>query len=520
VNDPLTVVVFSPMAGGFYYGGVLAGITREVAAAGGHVVLVQTKEADLSNDQSPDIPAFDAETTWDHASGFISLAASAPISYHARLAATGKPLVIAGTLMEGVDVASVMADNAGGVRAAIEHLIEHGHSRIGFLGNLEQYDMQERHAAYIETLAANGLGRLPEFEFVAVDNTDLGGRRAAPAVAAAVGRMSALICATDRNALGLMRTLPQFGVQPGRDLAIVGFDDIQRARRSKPSLSTVSQQFSKAGELTGRLLVAQLRGEAVAKGRHVTSSAFIARESCGCEPSVRSSANAPAGDETDCARAALLARVAAVVAAGHEVDSNSDAAIMSVVHDAIRLLDAVGRGSRMPDKKTLEASAARMFAGKRDSDSAASVVALLVDYGQDFLGALSLDHEARAGVQQAIIAMAHAYLVVQADHHTRRSAVTETTMREQYDIDVRLLRRDTGDPRSLAWFASSSVSAGCLALWDDAAGSGDLRISACTTPLVGSRRWWANAPRRGPFHHRNCCRSWTPRKATWSSWSR
>ena len=67
--DDLTVVVLSPMAGGFYYGGVLAGITSEVAAAGGHVVVVQTMEAGLSNEQFSGTPEFDSATTWGRASG-------------------------------------------------------------------------------------------------------------------------------------------------------------------------------------------------------------------------------------------------------------------------------------------------------------------------------------------------------------------------------------------------------------------------------------------------------------------
>ena len=66
VTKSITVGVLSPVTGGFYYGKIVAGIAREVAAVGGHVVLIQTLDAGLGRDEVVSAPYFATSTAWDH----------------------------------------------------------------------------------------------------------------------------------------------------------------------------------------------------------------------------------------------------------------------------------------------------------------------------------------------------------------------------------------------------------------------------------------------------------------------
>ena len=45
-----------------------------------------------------------------------------------------------------------LPDNVGGIRTGVDHLVEHGHRRIGFVGTRTQPDLAERHEAYREGL--------------------------------------------------------------------------------------------------------------------------------------------------------------------------------------------------------------------------------------------------------------------------------------------------------------------------------------------------------------------------------
>ena len=92
----------------------------------------------------------------------------------------GKAVVLAGHQVEGFAARSAMPDNAGGVRAAVDHLVrDHGHTRIGFVGSLEQTDMTERFIAYECALRAHGIEPDPDHFFAASNNAEAGGRAAA-----------------------------------------------------------------------------------------------------------------------------------------------------------------------------------------------------------------------------------------------------------------------------------------------------------------------------------------------------
>ena len=66
-------------------------------------------------------------------------------------------------------------DNRQGTTAAVEHLIAHGHTRIGFVGNLAQQDIRDRFAAYQQALEAHGLTADPALMFAAPENGETGG---------------------------------------------------------------------------------------------------------------------------------------------------------------------------------------------------------------------------------------------------------------------------------------------------------------------------------------------------------
>ena len=89
VSGP-TVAVLSPITGGFYFGGLLTGITREVAAAGGRVLLVQTLDAGLSGDEVLGAPDYASPTARDVADGFLALAASTRPPHLEKLRAEGR----------------------------------------------------------------------------------------------------------------------------------------------------------------------------------------------------------------------------------------------------------------------------------------------------------------------------------------------------------------------------------------------------------------------------------------------
>ena len=274
--------MLSPVTGGFYYGKIVAGIARELSTVGGHVVLIQTLDAGLGSDEVVSAPDFTQPTAWDHMDGVIAIASATQRTYLSRLQAAGKAIALASDEIDGIAAPSATPDNALGITQAVDHLIGHGHTRIGFAANLIQPDMRERHEAYRLAMLAHGMEPHAKWFFDAFDNGELGGRDVAHQLLAAAMPVTAMILATDRNAIGCMAQLADLGIRVPDDLAIVGFDGLEAGARTVPTLSTVSQPFDEIGASAARLILGQLRGDEAERGTVRSPSQFLPRGSCGC----------------------------------------------------------------------------------------------------------------------------------------------------------------------------------------------------------------------------------------------
>ena len=284
-SDGFTVAVLAHLTGGFYFGGILRGVVRELAAVGGRVILVQTLDAGIDDHEAVAAPDFDTLIGLDHVDGYLAISTAVRPAYLHRLRAAGKPVVLVGQTVDGFPAPAVMPGNRSGVAQAVAHLVGHGHTRIGFAGNTEQPDMRERFAAYEESLLAHGLSVDPLLAYEASSNTEAGGEYAAAALLAATDPPTAIVAATDRIALGLMSVLQRSGWQLPRDLAVVGFDNVDKGVHFTPSLSTATQDFDALGTTAARLLLAILGGEPASNCRQELDSELICRGSCGCPAS-------------------------------------------------------------------------------------------------------------------------------------------------------------------------------------------------------------------------------------------
>jgi diguanylate cyclase (GGDEF)-like protein len=199
----------------------------------------------------------------------------------------GKPVVMVSQEVPGFDCPVVLPDNRWGTQRAVEHLIEHGHRRIGFVGWMAQEDIRRRHEAYQETLAAHGLPYDPGLLFPAGDNVTTGGEAAAELMIRAGMPATACFCANDYNAVGVIRGLTAAGYTLPRDQAMVSFDDVIAAQHVTPNLSTIDAGFDEVGQEAGELLLAMLAGQAVPPGKRYARegrSRLVVRQSCGCPP--------------------------------------------------------------------------------------------------------------------------------------------------------------------------------------------------------------------------------------------
>jgi LacI family transcriptional regulator len=96
---------------------------------------------------------------------------------------------------------------------------------------------------------------------VSSDLTERGGYAAASRLLAGAQRPTAIIAGNDLMAIGAMRAAREAGLNVGRHLSVVGFDDITLAEHAHPPLTTVRQPIYEIGQRVCRMLVRILAGE-------------------------------------------------------------------------------------------------------------------------------------------------------------------------------------------------------------------------------------------------------------------
>lgn len=166
----------------------------------------------------------------------------------------------------------VHSDHAGGAAAATAHLLDSGHATVHHLaGPADSFAAAERERGWRETLLAEGAAVPP---VVRGDWSADAGYAAGDALASA----SAVFCANDQMALGLLRALAEAGRRVPEDVAVIGFDDVPEAANFRPPLTTVRQDFTALAHRAVDLLVAEIEGADVPAST-VVPTALVSRAS-------------------------------------------------------------------------------------------------------------------------------------------------------------------------------------------------------------------------------------------------
>lgn len=190
--------------------------------------------------------------------GVIITTASTTSRLPHELSERGIPFVLVNRDVDGIEADRCIVDNQGGAVEVADLFVSTGHSAIGAVfGPIETSTGRDREAAFRValrgrhvTLLENRVRRGP-FEFEA-------GRVAAIELLQQDDRATAIFCANDVLAIGAYDGAVSIGMTPGRDVAIVGFDDISMAGWDVFALSTVRGDLSAVAAHAVRMLTQRI----------------------------------------------------------------------------------------------------------------------------------------------------------------------------------------------------------------------------------------------------------------------
>lgn len=191
------------------------------------------------------------------------------------------PFVSFGRSRENEHSPFVDVDGQAGSKAAVQHLIEQGHQRIAILAWPESSRVgAERLAGYWEAMKEAALPIDPEWIMRGRGEIDYGYEAANKLLDLPPHRRpTAIVAIMDTIAIGVMQAAETCGYSIGRDLAVVGFDDMAVAHYVKPGLTTLRQPIKEVGKRVTQLLINLLKGEVPAEKHILLPPELIIRDS-------------------------------------------------------------------------------------------------------------------------------------------------------------------------------------------------------------------------------------------------
>ena len=199
--------------------------------------------------------------------------------------AAGRPYILAEAdfLDPGGHGVSISLDNAQAAQDAIAHLLSLGHRRIGFISGVPGHPSSEiRQESYLAGLKEAGIRPARKWIF-AGDWEQESGYAGGQALLGLAERPTAIFCANDTMALGTMRAAHEAELTIGRDVSIMGFDDIEAASHVTPALTTIHQHLDQMGQVAFEC-IQQLEAGQQPKRRILLPAELIVRELTGPVP--------------------------------------------------------------------------------------------------------------------------------------------------------------------------------------------------------------------------------------------
>lgn len=174
---------------------------------------------------------------------------------------------------------SIGCDNFLGGVEITKHLVALGHRSFAFIGQADESapEFKGRFDGFMTVIAQAGFDTSKVVQKNAI-STELSGYKAAMEILSGE-HPNAIVCASDLIAMGAIRAIRSKGLKVPRDIAVVGYDNIQISQFASTPLTTVHQNTQVAGELLVSNLLKLIHNEPVTD--YLMPPELIIRQSCG-----------------------------------------------------------------------------------------------------------------------------------------------------------------------------------------------------------------------------------------------
>jgi LacI family transcriptional regulator len=255
---------------------VVSHAVQETAREAGYIVWLAASNADTAIEEAQ------IEQMANHPVDGILLVPVDSRSKYLKAAASGPmPIVTIDRPIEVAATDSVEVENRAGARMAVEHLIGHGYKKITCVViNPHLQPVRERIAGHEETLRH---AKLPVIKKLVLSSEEEA-EDVLTNLFRSPDRPDALFTTNNACTICIIKTLKRMNIEVPRDVALVGFDDVDFYTLLTPPVTTIRQPAAELGSISTRLLLQRIKNESSSSSvRTVLPVTLVVRESCGCK---------------------------------------------------------------------------------------------------------------------------------------------------------------------------------------------------------------------------------------------
>lgn len=181
---------------------------------------------------------------------------------------SGIPTIMLNESNSSFAIDSISIQTEMGVRLAVEHLIQLGHRKIGYIG---EYNSDVRYQMFCKILEKNGIKVNPHYILQTSKRFEEGGYELAKELLKRKELPTGIVASYDQIALGAMRAFQEQGVKIPEDISIVGFDNIIMDDYSSIPLTSVTSPVEQMGITAVKILMDAIRNPET----HVVQNVFL-----------------------------------------------------------------------------------------------------------------------------------------------------------------------------------------------------------------------------------------------------
>jgi LacI family transcriptional regulator len=255
---------------------VISHAAQETARESGYLIWLAASNYD------PSIEAAQVEQMTHHpVDGILLVPVDSRRAYLKALASGSTPVVTIDRPIEVGTTDSVETENRSGARMAVEHLISHGCRKIVCVAtNSHLRTIKGRIAGYEESLRNAMLPRAKSLRLASL----IDAKTSLSTLFTSRNRPDALFTANNASTIWVIETLREMNIKIGKDVLLVGFDDVDFYTLTTPPITAVRQPAAELGRVSVRLLMQRIKGDSSPSGvRTVLPVSLVIRESCGCK---------------------------------------------------------------------------------------------------------------------------------------------------------------------------------------------------------------------------------------------